>query len=315
MTSLPTLNLYQSVRGVSGHREVESCRILSLFELMFEYAIDELVMAFSAMFAVSEILRTRKEPLEPIETGPIDAQRLQSLCKILNGLYYLGKEMGLDSSLMAQIDKLYGDLRREKCDLPTITIRTRINSIIEGIQENLSSRKFMFLPADQASYWGNQTVFGTDFMSNFPLAAKFEALEAANCFAAGRWTACVFHCTRVAEYGLRKLAQRLKVTLSDKGKRQPLEYGDWNKVIAAIRRKIEESRKLPLGRNKADSLSRYSDLADRCEYMKDIWRNEVSHARRVYSKSECLGVIDRVRGFIESIPTKPKIKPTGVGVS
>jgi hypothetical protein len=221
----------------------------------------------------------------------------------------MGKDIGLDSSLLEQIDTLYQLISREDYKTQRNRIETRLDLIIQGILGNMDSKKFMFVPADQASYWENSAIFGDDFLAEFGAAAGVEAVEAGNCFAAGRWTACVFHCTRVAEYGLRKLAKRLKVTLSDKGKRLPLEYGDWSKVIGAIRKKIDDMRKLPLGPKKAEALRRYSDLADRCEYMKDIWRNEVSHTRRLYGKNESLGVINRVQGFIQCIPKTQKAAP------
>jgi hypothetical protein len=104
---------------------------------------------------------------------------------------------------------------------------------------------------------------------------------------------------RVAEYGLRKLAKQLKVTLRQDGKIQPIEYADWNKVITAIKNKIAEIRRLPSGPKREKALQFYSDAADRCEYMKDIWRNELAHTRRLYNKAETSAVITRVRLFIE----------------
>ena len=271
---------------------------------MFEYAINVLVQGVSGLLAASTVLAQAKNPL-----SPADPKNLKSLSKVLFGLHVMGKDIGLDSSLLEQIATLNKLISRENCKTPTIRIELRLDIIVQGILGNLDSKKFMFVPTDQAFYWENPTIFGDDFVTEFPEAARVEAVEAGNCFAAGRWTACVFHCVRVAEYGLRKLAKRLRVTLSDKGKRCPLEYGDWTKVIGAIRKKIDDTRKLPLGPKKADSLRRYSDLADRCEYMKDIWRNELSHTRRTYDRNESLGIINRVHGFIQCIPKTQKAAP------
>jgi hypothetical protein len=309
MTSTPIL-ISTSVQCavIPWPSRIESAQILSLYELMFEYAIDELVMAVSGLLAARVILaEDTKDAL-----APADPNYLKNVVKMLNRLYHLGKAMGLDSSLLAHIDSLYNEINVEDCQIPAVTIRTKLDCISDGIQENLNSRKFMFIPSDQFYYWGNATIFGDDFSNEFPEAARFEALEVGNCFAAGRWTASVFHSMRVAEYGLRKLAKSLKVNIIDRGKNCPLEYGDWHTVITAIRGKIADARKLPAGPKKTEALRRYSDAADHCEYMKDIWRNEISHTRRAYSKAECLGAIDRVRGFIQSIPMKPKSTTAGV---
>jgi hypothetical protein len=288
----------------------DTVQVVSLRELMFEYAINVLVHGVSGLLAASTVLAYAKNPL-----SPADPRNLKSLSKVLFGLHSMGKDIGLDSSLLEQIATLNKLVSRENCKTPTNIIAMRVDLIVQGILGNLDSKKFLFVPTDQASYWENRANFGDDSLAELGEAAGFEAIEAGNCYAAARWTACVFHSMRVAEYGLRKIAQRSKVTLSDDGKRYPLEYGDWNKVIGAIRKKIEERRRLPIGPKKAEALRRYSDLADHCEYMKDIWRNEVSHARRRYNKTESLAVMNRVREFVQSIPVKPKTQKAASGIS
>ena len=67
----------------------------------------------------------------------------------------------------------------------------------------------MFIESDRAEYWENGDPFGQDFATGFPKAALIEMLEAGDCFATGRATACVFHCIRIAEYDLRLLAKML----------------------------------------------------------------------------------------------------------
>jgi hypothetical protein len=164
----------------------------------------------------------------------------------------------------------------------------------------------MFMPTEEASYWNNPRIFGEMFVLSFPEKASFEMLEVGKCFAAARGTACVFHCMRVAEYGLRNLARKLRITLSDRGKPHPIEFGDWNKVIGAIRSKITRIRQDTVGPRKEKALQFYSSAADHCEYLKDIWRNELMHTRRFYSKAEALGVINRVRDFVEPFLLKEK---------
>jgi hypothetical protein len=104
---------------------------------------------------------------------------------------------------------------------------------------------------------------------------------------------------RVCEYGLRAVAVKLEVELTDKGMPQPIEFAVWDKTITACRNKISEIRKLPSGTQKHEELQLDTDIADRAEYIKDLWRNDVSHARRRYQQIEALGVLERVRGFME----------------
>ena len=93
---------------------------------------------------------------------------------------------------------------------------------------------------------------------------------------------------RAAEHGLRMLARKLKVKLTHKGKTQPVEYADWEKVIAAIKDKITAARALPHGPKRQERLENLSDAADHCVFMKDIWRNNISHTRKPYTSAEAI---------------------------
>jgi hypothetical protein len=141
---------------------------------------------------------------------------------------------------------------------------------------------------------------------SFPKAVA-DIVDAGNCLVAGCNTAAVFHLMRVSEYGLRALARRLKVTLTHKGVRQPVEYADWNKVITAIKNEIASLRKLSSGPKQDQRLNFYSHVADQAEYFKDIWRNPTSHARRSYNAPEALGVRSRVRDFMVRIACGPVV--------
>jgi hypothetical protein len=287
----------------------EEVGLVSLLELMREYSIKQLVALLTGLLRASDIMESAHK-----RSLPAPPDMLPRVSKVLKGFHVLGSEIELDSSLISEIKKLTDELINETCTLSPLVIKTRLTLIIEGLQDNLGSRKFMYVPKDQASYWDNPDLFGDDFAIGFPVVAVREMIEARNCYAAGRWTACVFHSMRVAEYGLRRLAKGLHVTISDKGKNCPLEYGDWDTVITAIRNKIAEARKLPRGEKKEKSLQFYSTAADHCEYMKDIWRNEVSHTRRRYSKPEGLAVFNRVKEFIQPLAKSDAKKVVDKGV-
>jgi hypothetical protein len=271
--------------------------LLSLWEIMFEYKLNDLALGLGAIISASRDLSTSDTLKQPICT--------EDYAKIigtsLDGLAIMCGNFNADPSLVKQMKMLSKSLLDGSADRREAVLHVQLVAIIEGIQTNLESRKFMFVPADQAAYWSNIELFGDDFIFGFPRPAMHEMVEAGNCFAAGRWTATVFHCMRVAEYGLRKLAKNLRVTISSKGKNCPIEYGDWDTVITAIRNKIKETRNLARGPKKEQGLKFYSSAVDHCEYMKDIWRNEISHTRRRYSKSESLAVINRVKEFVQPL--------------
>ena len=104
---------------------------------------------------------------------------------------------------------------------------------------------------------------------------------------------------RMAEHGLRTLAKRLHVKLTHKGLNQPIEFADWEKVITGIKNAIIVARTKPHSKRRADLIAFYSDAADHCLYLRDIWRNEISHTRRRYNDDEALTALNRVKDFIE----------------
>ena len=274
---------------------VRDAQLLSLAELMRRYKVGDLALMLGTAIKICTDLSTSDKLAQPICDDDFCADFVQ----IVEGLLIVCRNFDGDAALISAIEALCLDAKSPKFDRREAVLHARLKIIIDGIQNNLNSRAFMFIPTDRAQYWENLELFGEEFILAFPRVAVREMLEAGNCYAAGRYTACVFHCIRVTEYALRKLARKMKVTVSDKGKTHPLEYADWDKVIQAIRNKIVAIRTFPRGPKKEQKLQFYSDLAEQCEYMKDIWRNEIMHTRRAYNEAEALAVITRVRDFVQ----------------
>jgi hypothetical protein len=178
-------------------------------------------------------------------------------------------------------------------------LRSEMERLLSDIKWELHTRIFWYVPTNRAKHIDDMLTqpWGA-IWEHFPAGARQDAEEAVYCFALERYTASVFHLMRVSEWGLRNIAKRMHVTIRDKGTRCPLEYGDWNKVIVALKNKIDAARALPKGPRKNAKLELYSDAADHCSYMKDIWRNNASHTRKPYQELDALRVLERVKGFM-----------------
>ena len=213
------------------------------------------------------------------------------------------KEMDAQSTLMEEIRAFRDDQSKPTFDYRESVVRARIEVIMRGVHHNLESRKFFVLSDEEAAFHANPELFGEVITKKYSIKVALEGMDAGACFAASQYTACVFHCMRVAEYGLRKLAANsmLRVKLTDKGKRMPVDYATWNKVLTAIRIKITKIRHRPHGPKREEDLQFFSNAADHCEYMKDIWRNEISHTKRRYQKDEAKAAISRVKEFVTSV--------------
>ena len=105
---------------------------------------------------------------------------------------------------------------------------------------------------------------------------------------------------RVAEHRLRILAKKMRVSLDlrHKGHIIPIDHAEWQKVITAIKNKLDTIKALPSGPKRTAQLEKLSDAGDHCLFMKDIWRNAVSHARKPYSEPEAKAAMGRVKDFM-----------------
>ena len=208
------------------------------------------------------------------------------------------KRLDFGTSVILRADMLHQLLMDGQERYSAELLEKELQSIKMEVILALSKRKFAYIPPPNAPYFEQEKLFGEDVYSKFE-KARLDIKDVGNCFAAGLPTACVFHLMRVAEFGLRSIASKVGISLKDKGKLQPVEFATWDKVIQGINAKIATARTLAHGTQKSKKLQFYSDAAEQCMYIRDLWRNEVSHARKRYNESEALGVMGRIRDFMQ----------------
>jgi hypothetical protein len=196
----------------------------------------------------------------------------------------------------ANFSRLLRVLRGEnKLNTP---IPSLINAVRHSISYELAQHKFMYMPDSEAKYYDQEQLFGFEVFESFP-EAKLDIASAGTCIACGLFTASVYHSMRVAEFGLRRIAAKLRVRIKDKKGFVPVEYGTWEKVIDACKNKITKIRQQRVGPKRELALEFYSDAGDHCLFMKDIWRNNASHTRKPYNEPEAIAVLERVKDFMK----------------
>jgi hypothetical protein len=175
----------------------------------------------------------------------------------------------------------------------------------ESIEADLAKRFFVFIQPEKAKIFEEMPAQWAQVWGKLP-ACKMDVQEAVFCYCTENNTASVFHSIRVSEHGLRNIARKVDVKLKDKGKPQPVDYATWGKVIDGIKNKISAARMLPQGPRKSRKLQFHSRAADDCTFIRDIWRNDVSHTGKNYNATQALQVLVRVRDFMQSIVDAPK---------
>jgi hypothetical protein len=264
---------------------------------------------------ICEVVRTLEShivrlELEPNQTSELSLDYKWPLAEVdLDWLAADRDKFGLNKNLMESVTTLQDELMSGRRMTPEM-LRRDLVTLRNFLINELDSRKFVYLAPPKDDYFQSKTILGIAVHLRFPEADK-DAKDAANCFAFELYTAAVFHLMRVAEHGLRALAEEVNAEPMHRTTPVPVTEADWLQIITAIDGKIEESRKDP----KSDPLRRsklgyYSDAADHCGWMKDIWRNDTAHAQAPYIESEALHALSRVRSFMEFLAKHLEPKDT-----
>jgi hypothetical protein len=271
----------------------ETRRIWSLWDIMNAYEIRHLCTVMFNFGGLLSGLDVKRAELGDIQL-PDDSRN--NFDAVLDSSKTLCGELQFIESLdiIIEAKKWLREVQR-----PTIgMLEVQLRNVHAAISREVKKWKFVRIPDKAISYFEQERLFGDEVYSGFP-DARADIKDAGNCIATELPTAAMFHLMRASEYGLRRLAHKLKVKLTHKGKNHPIDYADWEKVITGIKNKIADSRQLPHGSRREERLSMYSDAADHCTFVKDIWRNNLSHTRSPYRTAEAIAAFERIRDFLK----------------
>lgn len=167
-----------------------------------------------------------------------------------------------------------------------ITADALINELIEldnTIRREMSTRWFFFLSDACADFYDQKELFGADVNVKFPSIA-YDTVEAGNCCAMGRSTACVFHLMRIMEVGVQAFGTKLGVTLTCKK--------NWQSILD------ESNKAIKLLSPKDPVTVELSQASANLYAVKQAWRNEVMHPKDTYTLEEAENLIRLVKIFM-----------------
>jgi len=155
----------------------------------------------------------------------------------------------------------------------------------------------VYLPNAARSAWFRQEAgFGEKVHTAFP-RLRTDITEAGNCFACDNYSACVFHLMRIVEHAVRILAKYIHVS----GLKADLDYEDFKRIQVELKNKLAKWRNSRRGKRREREIDFYADVADRCQYFTDMWRNNVTHGRANYDEHQAASILTRVKEFIERL--------------
>ena len=233
---------------------------------------------------------------------PIDDnfERIEFSQPILDELTWLretAKGLGLRGSAVSA-ERLLTDLRS-----PTsrnAEIRRRGQELLQRIIDEFNGQFILAIPLRSSQFYKmDGTILGEDVLCRFQSLER-DAREAGNCFALGRYTACVFHLMRIMEEGLNVLAMALDVAVEQ----------NWYKLLNAIEKEIRRRNERPTDEWK-QIRSFYAEAATHFRMVKDAWRNHTMHIKAFYGEEEAKDILNSVRAFMRHLATKLHEGPDG----
>ena len=156
----------------------------------------------------------------------------------------------------------------------------------------------IFVPdAGRSAWYQHEKPFGEEVFNAFPRMRR-DLTEAGNCYATDNNTGCVFHLMRVIGQAIRALAKRLNV----KGLKADLDYEDFRHIQDKLKEKLAALRNSKRGKKREQEINFYADVAVRCQYFKEMWRDNVMHSRQNYDDPAVAGrILTRVQEFMKRL--------------
>ena len=188
------------------------------------------------------------------------------------------ESIGLRLSAMS-VDEF---LKSVKGNLSSMRLLRAISDTEITIRREMSIVQFFYMPSSEADFYEKPELFGKKVNARFP-KIQFDMIEAGNCFAMGRGTACVFHLMRIMEIGVQEFGAALGVTLTGQK--------NWQNILDEINKAIKVLPKSP-------KTVAMSEAAANLYSVKLAWRNEVMHPNDFYTTAEAKNLIGQVKLFM-----------------
>ncbi len=218
----------------------------------------------------------------------------ERIVKLVGSALYIGVDVGMEAVIHRAAvlnNKLVKSMDWDVYETEVRVLRETLEGHLQGIH-------VYRYPIDKFQYYLKCKATWHKTLDAFPHIEN-EVLAGADCYALGYNTACVFHMVRVAEFGLRAMAAKLKIRTVRKV--TPIEWGAWNEVISAISRTLEAVHKTTASRKKDAEKAFYNAAISDMRAIQDLYRDKTAHLRESYDDGQAQSAMIRVRGFMDSL--------------
>jgi hypothetical protein len=308
-----------SYRCRSYHSEASQLKgWISLYDVIrrkgtYFLNVYRLLVAFEQLVAMPQPrLRIQQTSGPPIESNPLNPPTLFS--DLLNANFILNQPAITLEQINTQLTLVEEDANELGLEGTADRIRAtreyvaqqttldfqgdeHLRHDVRVLRETLTrelEKRWVFIPDLEIYRKYFDKSFGDEVDDAFPDARR-DTTSAANSYIYDEPEACIFHCMRTAEYGLRGLAKKIMPKLR-------AERLEWGSIIRELRRRIEEqhqSGKKKLTPQRKQRLDFYSGALDQCVYFKGI-RDDNAHPRATrYEAADALKALTHVEEFMK----------------
>ena len=282
-----------NAEGLEG--SLGSSSLWSLWDMMRFFA-----MSFAVALAE---FRQRLTMLSMADKTSNEADAIKRLRDTTESCAQMISKFPVSAVIKQQLEGFWNQLGRAgQPSSESITICAVGMVLYNSIHTELAAQLFFVIPEDRKQWFydENRALFGNPVDSAFPETTR-EIAEAGRCFALDRWTACVFHLMRATECALHRWASDLNVPLN-----RPVEQANWQEILDASEKKLKGIGQQPRSTQRDLDLEYFNETAVHFSYIKDAWRNHVSHSKRTYDEREAISILTHVRSFMEKLASRPK---------
>ena len=185
---------------------------------------------------------------------------------------------------------------------------TLVDSLTDLMHDTFGKERFVFVPSDRQRFFEQDNLFRFPRRTRHPFTSvRADIRSAGTCLALDLNTAAVYHAMRVAEIGLRALARHPRVRITNsKGKKQPVEWEEWQTVLREIESAIEQKYPQSGATKKTKAANRefYRGLLAELQGFKDMYRNHVMHVRKDYTFPVAHEAVTNVGAFMRRLSTR-----------
>jgi HEPN domain-containing protein len=241
----------------------------------------------------AEVLYAMAEPLTSVVNRLIVQENIASkewdnLILSLHQIKKLLAELGAKSTI-EQVKRILADITKDEPRLTAIGLA--IHDLHVRIADDLRSHVVLVVPPEMQPYY-EECKFPSESIKAFPSAVE-DMTEAGKCFALARYTACVFHCSRVIECGLKVLVATIGMV--------KLKH-DWGAQIGEIEKELERRYRAAGARTPEEQF--FSEAASQIGHIKNAWRNPTMHIERRYNYEVARDVFNASCAFMRDLSTK-----------